>query len=839
MKRALRAVPAWFVVVALLAGALAQNATAQTKLPTFVTEDTSLPPGDYVVDAAGLSISLGAKLTFAGGSTIAVPSGASIVVHGQLVAIGASDAKIAFVKNAADPWLGIVVKSTGSLTLEHAAIRGANVGVTSDGPLLVQDAEFTSCVSAAVIHKSALIQIRRTLFLGNAVGTAKGVLQLSGPAANSFVIHSIFHGSATSESNALAIAIDLTTTNVNNQIGQRIYITNNTFARFDASALHLVHGGDGTVVIVNNSFKYFGPLSPAAPVADREVIRVTSLVGEMVVESNNFDVVDQGQFNTTAQKVVQDKGYVNYSIPTTHRSENPQNAADFYRLAAISATIGKGVLTNLPPADTNVDIDGDKRPLRDSYISPTSKAMDLGADEYKLPGPKLNDPKIAPLGQGASRSVTLTGSNLPPDGVVTIGDGSVVTATPHSWSKTESFPITINVPLDATSGSYDLTFRSDEGSVTLKGAVTVVAGPKVTGVTPNTLSRGASKVTLTISGSGFTAAVDVTTTASGVSVDSVQWVDANTVKVVVSVSESAPSGAVALSIVNNDNGGKTSAQIQVNPKPEIASVVPDEVRRGTSPELVISGGSFQTGITAELSGTGLTAGTLQRESDQSLKLGLTIVANATLGQRTLTLTNPDGGNATTSITVVSNPQLSKLTPSLLTPGAQLVTFTVKGSDLLDGASFAFVPAGLTVQATYQNDTTWQLTVTIPDNAIGSYTLEVTNNDGPTAELSDALTIKNGGIDPDASNGDSDAPDTTTPTQDVQNPKDQNDPGTDANDDDSSTNADGADGDTKGKRGSKLFCSSSPDDADPPTNPAWMLLFLGCLVILRRRSRASA
>ncbi len=76
---------------------------------------------------------------------------------------------------------------------------------------------------------------------------------------------------------------------------------------------------------------------------------------------------------------------------------------------------------------------------------------------------------------------------------------------------------------------------------------TTVPEPVVSSVSPPGITRGASNVTLTISGNGF-AAGSVVSPPAGVTVDSTTFVNASTLQVTVHVASNAPTGSAGLSV---------------------------------------------------------------------------------------------------------------------------------------------------------------------------------------------------------------------------------------------------------------------------------------------------
>ena len=94
------------------------------------------------------------------------------------------------------------------------------------------------------------------------------------------------------------------------------------------------------------------------------------------------------------------------------------------------------------------------------------------------------------------------------------------------------------------------------------------------------------------------------------------------------------------------------------PAPTLASVAPTAITQGQSATYTLTGtGLFDPGagypdrLAVSVSGTGVTVSNLTWVSPTSVTMTLTATAGATTGSRTITLTNPDGQTATTSLTV--------------------------------------------------------------------------------------------------------------------------------------------------------------------------------------------
>lgn len=94
------------------------------------------------------------------------------------------------------------------------------------------------------------------------------------------------------------------------------------------------------------------------------------------------------------------------------------------------------------------------------------------------------------------------------------------------------------------------------------------------------------------------------------------------------------------------------------PAPTLSSISPLSITQGQSNPFTLTGtGLFDPGagypdrLSVSVSGTGVTVSNVNWVSPTSVSMTLTATAGATTGARTVTLTNPDGQTATTSLTV--------------------------------------------------------------------------------------------------------------------------------------------------------------------------------------------
>jgi formylglycine-generating enzyme required for sulfatase activity/CxxC motif-containing protein (DUF1111 family)/subtilisin-like proprotein convertase family protein len=240
-------------------------------------------------------------------------------------------------------------------------------------------------------------------------------------------------------------------------------------------------------------------------------------------------------------------------------------------------------------------------------------------------------------------AITITGTNLTGTSAVTIGG---VAAT--SVSVVNATTVTAVTPA-GTAGAKTVSITTPSGTASLTNGFTYVAGPTISGISPNAgVTSGGAAITIT--GTGFTGATGVT--IGGVATQSLSVVNATT------ITATAPALAAGLYsvVVTTPFGVGTLANAytaQVSLPPTISSVSPN-----TGP---LSGG---TAIT--ITGTNLTGANL-----------VTI-----------------DGVAATSVSVVSSTIVTAVTP-VGTAGAKTVSITTPGGT-----------ANLTSGFTYTSATVW-------------------------------------------------------------------------------------------------------------------------------------
>jgi hypothetical protein len=160
-------------------------------------------------------------------------------------------------------------------------------------------------------------------------------------------------------------------------------------------------------------------------------------------------------------------------------------------------------------------------------------------------------------------------------------------------------------------------------------------------------------------------------------------------------------------------------------------------QRSPAVTVTLTGKGFERGATVTLSGKDVTLSSVVVNSYSSITLRLSVAGSAKIGDRTVTVTNPDGASVTcsTCFAVSAAPTLKSASPSSLAPGVKNVTVVLSGSGFEPGAAVAISGAGVKVVSTrVVGARKIKLRLTVAAKAkTGARTVTVTNPDGGTAQ----------------------------------------------------------------------------------------------------------
>jgi hypothetical protein len=262
-------------------------------------------------------------------------------------------------------------------------------------------------------------------------------------------------------------------------------------------------------------------------------------------------------------------------------------------------------------------------------------------------GPSLASVSPSSIGAGGVRTVTMTGANFDASTRVTI-PGTGVAVTSVTLVDATHLSVGISTAAAAAAGPRDVVVtNADAGSGTCGGCLSVTPPPTVTSMTPSTLGPGAVR-TVTVNGANFASGVKVSFAGSGAAATAVTYVSDSQLQVTVSVASNAAAGQRTVTVTNPDLGKSSCPTcFSVSAGPQLTSVSPGTIARGSSRTITVDGANFASGATLALGG-GITVSAVNVVDPTRLTATVTVAATAATGTRTATVTNPDGGKATLS-----------------------------------------------------------------------------------------------------------------------------------------------------------------------------------------------
>ncbi|MGC2062403.1 MAG: hypothetical protein WA610_05445 [Thermodesulfovibrionales bacterium] len=383
-------------------------------------------------------------------------------------------------------------------------------------------------------------------------------------------------------------------------------------------------------------------------------------------------------------------------------------------------------------------------------ISPSSRPGMSGIVLSPTTGPKPTISTVVPnvIGQGATRNITITGTNYVAGATVTVS-GTLATAS-NVVVAGDGLSLTADVTATtgAATGARNITITNpDSGAGTGTGVLTVNARPTVTLASPNTTTAGTTDLAVTVTGTGFqsgaTAAFNGT---AGITVKSTVWNSATSLTVTI---DATSVGAGNTITVTNPDGGISVAggSFTVSgPLPTVTGINPAAIGQGaTRAGVAIIGTNFVTGAAVSFSGSGVTASGCNVGSDTQITCSVTATAGAATGARNVTVTNTDTGvgAGVGLLTVNAVPTVSSANPNTTPAGTTNLNVIVTGTGFQSGATAVISGGGITVNSTTYDGPT-QLTVNIDAaSSGGGRTITVTNPDGGVSAAGGSFAVTGG------------------------------------------------------------------------------------------------
>ena len=306
----------------------------------------------------------------------------------------------------------------------------------------------------------------------------------------------------------------------------------------------------------------------------------------------------------------------------------------------------------------------------------------------------------------------------------------------------------------AATGTWNVVITNpDNQTAMLAAGFTVnyipLSPPNVSSVNPLSRGQGASSQSLTISGSNFVDGASVSFSGSGITVNSTNYVSSNELTANITISGSATTGNRNITVTNPDSQQDTCSNcFTVNAAPSVVSASPASSTQGASGlDVIISGSNFVDGAAVSFSGTGISINTTTFNNSTQLTVNIDISSGAPVGNRNITVTNPDNGvdtgnNLFTVNTAPIPPSVSSASPSSKPQGASNQSITINGSNFVDGASVSFSGTGITVNSTtYVSFNELTANITISGSATtGTRNVTVINPDSQQDTCSNCFTV---------------------------------------------------------------------------------------------------
>jgi plastocyanin len=178
-----------------------------------------------------------------------------------------------------------------------------------------------------------------------------------------------------------------------------------------------------------------------------------------------------------------------------------------------------------------------------------------GSVTVTAPAVTVTSTSPSALGQRAMKSVTFTGSGFVSGATISFS-GTGVTAGSTTFVSSTSLKATVRVLASAATGPRDVTVTNSGGggSGTCTGCLTIDAAPAPTGLSPNSLARGATNQTVVVTGTGFVNRARGRFSASGVIVTKTMFVSSTQLQLTVTVASNATTGFHTLVVKNPDFG---------------------------------------------------------------------------------------------------------------------------------------------------------------------------------------------------------------------------------------------------------------------------------------------
>jgi hypothetical protein len=250
--------------------------------------------------------------------------------------------------------------------------------------------------------------------------------------------------------------------------------------------------------------------------------------------------------------------------------------------------------------------------------------------------------------QGGTQTVAVKGTNFESGATVSIsGTGVKVNST--SFVSATELTASITVESGAATGARTVTVTNpDTTSASLASGFTVNGKPTVTSISPSSRGQGATSQNVAVKGTNFQSGANVSFSGTGITVNSTSFVSATEVTANITIAANASTGARTVTVTNPDTTSASLASgFTVNAGPTITSPTKaSPINPGHNGEttFTMTGTSFVNGLTVTGNGT---AEVQAFKWLTSTTISVTVKGKGeNKGTGSFTVTNPDGGSAT-------------------------------------------------------------------------------------------------------------------------------------------------------------------------------------------------
>ncbi|MFC1546263.1 IPT/TIG domain-containing protein, partial [bacterium] len=303
------------------------------------------------------------------------------------------------------------------------------------------------------------------------------------------------------------------------------------------------------------------------------------------------------------------------------------------------------------------------------------------------------------------QEIVIIGENFDQGSIAAFSGGGILITSSITYVSNGQIRFRVKVDKDAVVGYRDVTVTNpNNGIYTKEGALEIISTPGITKVEPASIDKAATaKVVpqLFIYGTGFAEGAAVTVSGYGVDVNTVTYIGSTQLQVSMIVYSTATVGLHDIT-VHNPYGvsGIGAGLLSIV---DLMSIDDSELRKipqGVNNRIIsVRGNGFKEGAVVLFSGGGIQPANIDWLSEKELAVTVNVSADAALGQRVVTVTNPDGTNATSEkavIEIVLPISISSVEPSQIGRGLNSSTLVIKGNGFEDGATVELSGIGIII-----------------------------------------------------------------------------------------------------------------------------------------------